>query len=248
MHVLSPLLFVCVWFFSGITIQAQQAPPVERLLRQWLTPQAERARSLIRMDMTESASWTLDGPFGVEDVHVEASVAAGPAVNGWQREISSVTARGRQIEPARWEQLERQRTTLAGRGRNIITRGIFQLPRMLRQMQPVGQVVPEVIDGVPCWRIDLVPRSERWPIDRMTLWLAQDDPHLLRSRLLNGKEDGSLPSVITIDYSHVDGFDIPRHLHVVGSTQRKRRMRTFTMLFEYDAFFSDYSFTFQKTE
>lgn len=248
MRLLSSILCVFVWFSSGITLQAQQAPPVERLLQRWLIPQAERARSLIRLDMSESARWSIDGPFSVEDVQVDARLAAGPAVNGWQREILSVTARGRQIEPSRWEQLERQRAALTGRGTNVVTRGIFQLPRMLRQMQPVGQVMPDDIDGVPCWRIDLVPRAERWPFDRMTLWLAQDVPHLLRSRLLTKHTDASLPAVITVSYSHIDGLDLPRHLHAEGSTQRKRRMRTFTMLFEYDAIFSDYSFTFQETE
>ncbi|MDX1548811.1 MAG: hypothetical protein R3247_17565, partial [Rhodothermales bacterium] len=50
------------------------------------------------------------------------------------------------------------------------------------------------------------------------------------------------PLVVVTEYARVEGLDVPRRRRLEGSTQMKRRLRTYTVLYSYQARYDDYRF------
>ena len=90
------------------------------------------------------------------------------------------------------------------------------------------------------WRLEVVPRLENRPVERITLWFTQQGQRLHRSRILVQPRNGQPPILLTTDYTRLEGLDVPANRRIEGTVQTKRRMRTFTMLFVYTAAYSDY--------
>ncbi len=230
---------------SGLMLspaQAQQAPRPRALVRAWLASQVERGRDIGHVEVLERAHWTVDGPFGVRRVGWVANVSGGPDTDGWQREPLSVQANGHRIPLRRWEKLEKQRRSMIGPHAEAVARAVIQFYQIISNMRPTGEATAEVIDGVLCWRVEMVPRNRREAVERYTLWFARTEGHLVRSRALVRAPRTDRPFIITTDYTRVEGFDVAHRRLMEGTTQTKRRLRTYTLLFQFEATYSDYRF------
>jgi hypothetical protein len=95
---------------------------------------------------------------------------------------------------------------------------------------------------MPTWRVELVPRTQGEALQRYTLWFDRAQGHLLRTRAIVRTERNDTPFTINTSYTHIDGFDVPSHRRMEGTTQTKRRSRTYTLLFEYEASYDQYRF------
>jgi hypothetical protein len=112
-------------------------------------------------------------------------------------------------------------------------------------MEPVAPPHEDLLDEQPHWRFDLAPERRRARVERLTLWLTPDG-HLRRSRaLLSPRRPPrrDAPFVVTTDYARVQGLDVPAHRHIEGIVQQRRRERSFSMLFDYTATYSDHEVT-----
>lgn len=230
---------------AGLTVHpawAQNAPRPGMLVRAWLASQAERGGTIGRVKLHERAEWTIDGPFGVRSIGWEASVSGGPDTDGWQRDPISVRANGRPIPLTRWPDLDQQRRRMMGPHAEGVARAVIQFHRLIANMRPSGEAVHEALEGVPCWRVEMVPRRPREAVERYTLWFDQDTGHLVRSRALVRAPRTDRPFLITTEYTRADGFDVPSRRLMEGTTKTRRRRRTYTVLFKYEAAYSDYRF------
>ncbi|MFQ5571095.1 MAG: hypothetical protein ACE5G0_15555 [Rhodothermales bacterium] len=238
---------VCIVWLSSLMLsatvgQAQDAPRPRTLVRAWLMAQTERGRDLARAELRERAEWIIDGPTGVRRIGWVAVVSGETGTDQWHREVRSVQADGRRVPRRRWPQLERQRRSTMGPQAEAAARAVIQLHTMVNRMQPVGQAVREMVNDTPCWRVELIPRNDQVPIERYTLWFDRAQGHLVRSRALVRARRQERSLLITTDYARIEGFDVPRHRRLEGTTQMKRRLRTYTILFRYQATYSDYRF------
>lgn len=222
--------------------QAQDAPRPRVLVRTWLVSQAERARDIEHVELTENAEWTVDGPFGLRRIGWTATVSGGPDTDGWERTPLSIHANGRPVPLQRWEAMEQQRRRMMGPQAEVAARAVLNLHALVAEMQPAGDATRETIDGIPCWRVDLVPRRDPEPVERYTLWFDQRRSNLVRSRALVHTRRMPQPFTVTTDYTRIEGFDVPRHRTIEGTTQTQRRLRTYTLLFKYDATYDTYRF------
>ncbi len=235
--------FLTAFLVTALAAQpawAQAVPRPNSLVRAWLASQTERGRDVGRVTLTEEAEWTVDGPFGVRRIGWTATTEGGPEVDGWQREPISMTANGRPIPLERWQELEKQRRGMVGPYATGVARAVLQLHTLIATMRPSGETVRATLAGVPCWRVELVPRRPRDAVERYTLWFAQDEGHLVRSRALIRAPRNDQPFLITTDYTRAQGFDVPERRLMEGTTKIKRRRRTYTVLFKYEAFYTDY--------
>ncbi|NBC17520.1 MAG: hypothetical protein GVY18_09435 [Bacteroidetes bacterium] len=224
---------------------AQNVPTADSsahaLLRQWHTAQAERLDRVARFTAEEAAAWTLDGPFGIQEMEVTAHITG--TQGDWDRTVASVRVNGRPVAPERWERMRRRRQHFAGPEAEAMTRSVLQLPRLIRWMRPASRPSEETLDDRPVWRFDLVPERPRSVIERLTLWLAPDG-RLLQSRALLRPRRHPAPFIITTDYARVQGLDVPAYRHIEGIVQQRRRERTFSMLFDYTATYAEHALTF----
>ena len=237
------LLYIVL--LSGLMLlpaQAQEAPRPRTLVRAWLASQVERGGDIGRVELHERAEWTVDGPFGVRRIRWVADVSGGPDTDGWRREPISVTANGRRIPLRRWGELEKQRRTMMGPHAEAVARAVIQFHKVISTMRPTGETMAEMIEGVPCWRVEMVSPNRREAVERYTLWFARTEGHLVRSRALVRAPRTDRPFLVTTDYTRLEGFDVARRRLMEGTTQMKRRLRTYTLLFTFEATYSDYQF------
>ncbi len=221
---------------------AQNAPRPRALVHAWLASQTERGRHIGRVELRERAEWTVDGPFGVRSIGWEAVVSGGPDTDGWQREPISVTANGRPIPLTRWQDLDKQRRRMMGPHAEGVARAVIQFHKLIANMRPSGEAARETVDGVPCWRVEMVPRTLREAVERYTLWFDRDTRLLIRSRALVRAPRTDRPFIITTNYMRIEGVDVPRRRLMEGTTKTRRRRRTYTVLFKYDASYAHYRF------
>ena len=122
------------------------------------------------------------------------------------------------------------------------SREIIQLAPLLEKLRPADRTRAEEVDGVAAWRVELVPHAQDEALQRYTLWFDRSQGHLLRSRAVVRAERSDTPFFITTSFMRVDGFDVPSRRRIEGTTQTKRRRRTYTLLFEYEAQYDQYRF------
>jgi hypothetical protein len=223
-------------------VYAQEAPRPRLLVRTWLASQTEHGRDIGRVELQEQAEWVVDGPFGLRRIGWVAAVSGGPDADGWEREPLSIQANGRSVPLHRWRALEQQRHRMMGPEATRAARAVLPIHALVASMRPADEASREVVDGVSCWRIDLVPRLNREPVERYTLWFDRNQGQLIRSRALVRPRRLDQPFTITTDYSRVEGVDVPIERLIEGTTQTKRRLRTYTLLFTYQATYTDYRF------
>lgn len=221
---------------------AQEAPRPEALLRGWLTSQDAMASNLARVALREEATWTLDGPFGVRRLRTEAEVEGGEGDESWHRRVLAVEVNGRRVPRERWRQAEQQRRRMIDPHAESAARAVVQIHQLLRKLQPAGVVVRDEIDGRRAWRLELVPRRRRDAPERVTLWFDRTAGHLARSRIVVQTRRSATPFIVMTEYHRVEGLDVPRRRHIEGTTQMRRRLRTYTLLFTYEARYGDYRF------
>lgn len=226
----------------ALPLAAQEAPRPGVLLRGWLASQDAMASNLARVALREEAAWTLDGPFGVRRLLTLAEVEGSTGDEAWQRRVLEVEVNGRRVPRERWEQAEQQRRRLMDPRAETAARAVVQIHQLLAKLRPAGDTSRDALDGVRCWRIELVPRNRREAIERVTLWFSRSDGHLARSRVVVERRRGAMPFIVTTDYRRVEGLDVPRRRHIEGTTQMRRRLRTYTILFTYEATYADYRF------
>ena len=225
-----------------ISVGAQEAPRPEVLVRAWATGLEAWATDLSRIELRERSGWVLDGPFGVRRIHRVARVTGRPDTGEWERDPVRVEIDGRRVPLRRWHTLDERRKTLTGPRTETAAREVLQLAVLLHKLRPADQTRPARIDGVPAWRVELVPDAPGDPLQRYTLWFDRAQGHLLRSRAIVRTERNDTPFSISTSYTRVEGFDVPSHRRIEGTTQTKRRRRTYTLLFEYEAFYDQYRF------
>jgi hypothetical protein len=143
--------------------------------------------------------------------------------------------------------LEKQRRSMLGLHAEAASRVVIQPQQVIADMRPTGEAAAEVVDGVPCWRVEMIPPTRREPIERYTLWFARTEGHLVRSRALLRAPRADRPFIITTDYTRVEGFDVARRRLMEGTTQTRRRLRTYTLLFKFEAAYTDYRFFRRET-
>lgn len=229
-----------------VVVQAQDAPRPNTLVRAWLTAQSQRARDLERVELQEQAQWTLDGPFGVQQTQLLANVVGIPDSSDWQRTPISVRMNDQDVPPERWIELEQRRRSLMGSQADKAASMIVQLHRLIGRMRPAGPVAPDDVAGIASWRVELVPRNPQEPIERYTIWFDQNNGHLIRSRALVRARRAESPFIITTAYTRVQGFEVPARRRMEGTVRTRRRMRTYTMLFTYEAVYTDYRFFYES--
>ena len=222
----------------GGPVAAQNVPRPETLVQAWAASQGPRADALGRVELVEHGEWMIDGPFRLRRTAVVSRVAGGRGTDGWQREPVEVTVDGQPVPLARWQELDERRRELLGAPAERAARAVVILHDALGQLEPAGETV---LDG-RAWRVELVPRDRREPLERYTLWFDRQQGHLLRSRAIARARRTDRPLVVVTEYARVEGLDVPRRRHIEGSTQMKRRLRTYTILFAYEARYEDYRF------
>lgn len=220
-----------------------QVPAAAELLEPWLQSQLEHGAEVAAVRFVEHAAYTVDGPFGRRHVEQEVFVTAPPRANRWERTYRSLTVNGRPVPPERWDDLRRRRHGVAGVPLERIMRAAHLRPRLFARLRPAGAVARGDLDGVPGWRLDLVPREETLPVERLTLWFDRNHRQLRYARAILRRERGDAPFVVETEYTRVDGLDVPHRRRIEGTFQVKRRMRTFTMLFEYEGLYDEYRVT-----
>ena len=225
-----------------VSVGAQEAPRPEVLVRSWAEALETRATGLSRIELRERSGWVLDGPFGVRRTHMVAHVTGGPDAGGWEREPVRAEVNGRRVPLRRWRTLDERRKALTGPRTETAAREVLQLALLLSKLRPVDRTQPARIDGVAAWRVELVPNARGEALQRYTLWFDRAQGHLLRSRAIVRTERNRTPFTITTSYTRVEGFDVPSHRRIEGTTQTKRRRRTYTLLFEYEASYDQYRF------
>ena len=242
------LLAGCLMAGLALTpAHAQLAPRPQALIRAWLAAQVERGGHIGRVELREQAAWTVDGPFGVRSIGWEAVVSGGPDTDGWNREPISITANDRPLPLTRWPDLDKQRRGMMGPHAEGVTRAVIQFHKLIANMRPSGGTARETIDGVATWRIEMVPRMRREAVERYTLWFDRKTGRLIHSRALVRAPRTDRPFLISTDYTRIDGFDVPGRRMIEGTTKMRRRRRTYTVLFSYDASYTDYRFFGKET-
>ena len=246
------IVVVLVAVSGGMPARAQQ-PPADgeaphSLLRRWHTEQSDLLADVQGFSAREEASWTLDGPFGLRRMAMTARLTGHPDQEDWNRDVESVRADGRPVPPERWRRMHHRRSRPFGPEAEAMTRSVLRLPRLVRQMRLASDPTPVHLDDRRLWRFDLVPHPHRSVVERMTLWLTPDAT-LYRSRLLfRLRQHHDAPFIVTTDYARVEGIDVPTQRHIEGIAQRRRRERTFSMLFDYTATYDDYRFSFEDVD
>ena len=235
-------LLVILCLSPAVSVEAQEIPRPEVLLRAWAAGLRAQAADLSRIELRERSNWVLDGPFGVRRTHMLARVTGGPDTGGWERDPIRVEVNGRRVPLQRWHTLDERRQALTGPRTEVAAREILQLALALDKLRPADRTQPERIHGVPAWRVELVSHIPEEAIQRCTLWFDQAQGHLLRSRAVVRTERNNTPLTINTRYTHVEGFDVPSHRRIEGTTQTQRRRRTYTLLFDYEASYDHYRF------
>lgn len=240
-QIIHSLLFV-LCCLPAVSVEAQEAPRPEMLVRAWAEGLEARAVGLSRIELRERSGWVLDGPFGVRRTHMVARVTGGPDPGGWERDPVRVEVDGRRVPLRRWRTLDERRKALTGTRAETAAREVLQLALLLNELRPADRTRPARVEDVPAWRVELVPHARSEALQRYTLWFDRAQGHLLRSRAIVRTERKDTPFTITTRYTRVDGFDVPSHRRIEGTTQTQRRRRTYTLLFEYEAFYDQYRF------
>lgn len=224
-------------------VMAQAPPRPGALIDRWLDAQRRRGGDIDQIQVRERARWVFDGPTGTRETRAESIAHADRGRLRWDREPLHVKVDSRPVPPGRWRRLERRYHMLVGPPAADAARMVTHVPWMLPRLRPVGTARPDVVDGRPTWRVDAVPQNAPPFIERYTLWFDERDDRLHRTRALLHGPPGDAPIVVTTDYDRVEGLDVPRHRHIEGVARARRRVRTFTVLYQYDALYDDYRFT-----
>lgn len=239
MRHLASILLACLVAGLFLARGAWAQPRPAELLRGWLDSQQERLEQLSSLEVHEDASLVLDGPFGSRALETTARVVVRRPEERWERDILAASLDGRPVPPERWEMALRHRTRMVGPRAAEAIRSVVLLPRALRDMRPAGRPERDEVDGRPVWRYDLVSRTRSGPVERVALWLTPTG-RLVQSRVVAHARPDAPPLVVTTWYDRLEGLDLPVERHIEGTAQTRRRMRTFTMLFDYEATYRDY--------
>lgn len=218
----------------------QSTPEPQALIDQWLRAQHDQIRALAFIELRQEATWTVDGPYGAQSTRWTAHLSAVPGEGLTDYEVESVDVNGRDVPPEHWRQMAQRRFRMLGPALRPHVQGLPRATRLLRSLRPVSSARLDTTTAVPTWRIDAVTRAPHPRLDRVTLWFDQSTDRLHRSRLLMRLHPTGPPAIVTTRYRPVDGLDVPTHRRIEGSARTQRRLRTFTVLFTYEATFGEY--------
>lgn len=237
---LRSLFLLLTLLLAAAPAAAQEGVRPAPLVRAWAEAQRSAAAPVQAVTLVEEARWTLDGPQIRQRVEAAFDVEVQLRPPRWDRRLRQAVVNGRPAPPPQWERLERRRRDLMGPRTEPLLQSPSVLFRLLEGMEPAGAALPEAVDGRPAWRVELVPRGRPGPVERMTLWLHRDASALLRSRLFVHTERPGAPFVVETAYARFEGLDLPVRRRVEGTVEMQRRLRTFTLLYRYDATYGDY--------
>lgn len=251
---------------SDRALAQRPAVDADTLYAGWLDSQAAARAALDSVSFHEDGTWTLDGPMGARTTDWSARMTGqGGARGELERTLLALSIDGEPVPEAQWPEL----TDRLRQARWLDAPAFLMLSAaagpVLERLVPAGPVHAVEQDGErllrfearephdrlpnpprrrpPGWRGDGPPRGRGMPpVDRITLWFDADDGALRRTRLLAEPPDGSVVT-ITTDYRRVAGLDVPAYRTVSGVVRRQRRMRTFAVLVEAEARYTDYVVT-----
>ncbi len=222
------------------TALGQPPPDPEALLDRWLADRQEQIRSLARIELTQDASWTVDGPYGGQLTTWTACLSLTPEEGLTDYVIARMKMNGREVPPEHRRRMAERRLRMLGPALRPHLRGRPRTARLLREVRPISPARLDTTTAEPTWRIEAVPRASRSRADRITLWFDAETERLRRSRLLMRMHPTGPPVIITTRYRTVDRLDVPVHRRIEGAARTQRRLRTFTVLFTYESTFSAY--------
>lgn len=220
--------------------QPQRIPSPDELLRGWRTSQQEQRRPLTRITFVETMERSTESYFGSRRLEVENQTTGHLTENRWERLPRRIRLNGQEVAPERWEQVERSLQQGAQQGFDDMLE-TFSLPlRLIRNLHPTGNTVPETLKGVACWRFDLEPETPNGRIERMTLWFDQGQRRLVQAQAQarGGRKQGT--HTLHLSFQRFEGFDLPVERHLKGNTQMNRRGRIYTVMMQAHTVFSNY--------
>ncbi len=224
--------------FLGVygSLFAQDIQP-EALLREWKTSQQTHMIQLDSVVVDAYSQITIDSPRGLFKVTVVHQAIARRRTDKrlsfmWTHRILRIQADKQPTDPHRLL----RRIPEWRLGQHLLQQLFFPL-LTLKPLHPTHVRVADTLDGIPAWRLELVPppesSSQNVPFRRFTVWFTQHfPPHLLQARMIlpqPGRPPQPLASVL-LTFLPYEGIDIPEHLHMESIRTRRRRIRTYTYI------------------
>ncbi len=153
-------------------------------LRSWMEEQRQAVEQLASFQVHETALHTWDGGFGKQTLRTQARLRGGPDANPPGRKIVRMELNGKEVPPERGNQIRRKLRSMFRPEMGRIVES-FRFPvQDLSRMRLNREITEEELHGVPVWRVDAVPRSRPFPIERMTAWFDTETFQLLATQTL----------------------------------------------------------------
>ena len=218
---------------------AQRVPESARLLEAWNRNWLADFGRGVTAYYTEIAHQTIEGPRRTDDIEIESRVTL--SSDGRDSRVQRSEFNGRRIGALRLSALQRRMERAYGPAFNWIRQPHVQASRLVASVRPVGRARLVRLNGIEAWEINAVPRQRTDRIENVVFWFEQSGedrvPRLLRTRIVNRVPNGS--AVVTTDYQHISGIDLPARSTAEVVVRQRRRNRLFSILMNTDVQFHD---------
>lgn len=170
---------------------------------------------------------------------VDLNVSGFLSNTNWQNDVTAFRSDGESKQRSEWTEYTTQWRNLLQPFASIVEDPALPL-HLFDQMRPTGNAKEERVNGAVHWRIEMVPNRANVPYQRVTLWIHKEVGYLTRSRAVVANRRSSI-EVIT-DYKRISNIDVPVRRTFDGKVQTRRRNRTYTVFFDVQGEYTNYSF------
>ncbi len=239
MH-LRTLILLLASFLAVNSARSQTPPQHEELLRFWFESQLQALSRADTVYFEEAVKWKIDAPFGSPTMEIHSSVRSLPYRSlRWTRTRQAFVNDKPVPRPRLNEVKERWHTNTRKQIEEMLEETEIR-PALMEKMRPAGAVKSEKLDGREAWRVEVIRRDRKLPVERISFWFEQSTNRLIRSRSIINPGPDSPNFVITTEYVNEMQLDRPRHRMVEGNVTIKRRSRYYTVLISYEADITDF--------
>lgn len=243
MHPSRPLLVLV----ALVALPAAAQPSGVAVMRTWLAATRAAMDDLATVQVTEENRREIDGPAGTQRIRTVTALSVAPP-DAVTADLEVAEIDGRRVLPLRLGLLERRLRQAYGPGYVWTSRPQPLVRTLLSGMRPAGAAVPEPVRGSPALRVALVPIRADGPVLGGTAWFAPG-PRGSAPRLLRVEVEGRMPAggsaVVTTDYVHVEGLDLPLRSRSDVVLRQRRRLRDYTVLLSGETTYRDHSVTWR---